>query len=758
MENNNNNKNSKNTSVFSQDDLSIDYNDIKDDAPFDINSIAPAVLDSLGEFIFVTDSYSKKIVYINKPLSDYLKIYKSFSDSCATCYSLLRGRKTSCENCTVNLNCVCGETLVHNSLKAGVRRFQVTCRKVKVNDHVYNIMICTPAITNKHLSEIIRENPDQADAIAQIVGINTANADSPNMQINALLRFFCSYFRGERAYYFFRNSKNPDPESSEKHDKYCCISYFSRVDDKDITELNYTGGYRFLDTAFSQKEKILIKTPKFPDDPQLEKWFKDEGLERVLIIPYVYDSAPRGAAIIFNPDPETTAKNQYVLGLAESAINSAALSLSRHDTAESEIYIDPLTKLRNRTALLEDINKLFTQKDIGVISLNINGLKVINETYGFKEGDSIIIRVGSLLKQLLPSSTSIYRSSGDEFMVIYPNVTEQEFKSVSDMLKAFMANERGFSAAVGGFWVHEGYQLQHAVNQADNSMMETKRMYYHTVPADSRYRYTKDLVLDIISPVKISKLISNNNFMVYYQPKVCIKGDHEAITSAEALIRLQFNGSIISPNEFIPPLEASHYTHLIDFFVLNTICRRMRERLDKGLKVIPVSCNFSRHSAVRPDFIESVKKIVKDYNIDPSSIIIEISERSQTFFKNELISSCVNLSKAGFKISIDDFGVAHANLWVLSDLPVSEIKFDKRLIDSLLNPDNKKIRVILSEMTRMCRELKIGTVAEGVEKPIQRDALKEIGIDEIQGYFYSKPIPQDDFYKLFDSGKVHSGV
>lgn len=745
MAENNNNSGSQPGKVFGQSDLDFEYGAHEDSESFDINSIAPALLDDLGEFIFITDSYSQKIVYINKPLAGYLKINHKF---CATCYSIFRGREIPCRTCKARQGTFDGEVLVHNSLKIGdAGPLQVTCRHIKANGRPYNIMICSPAAASAEISEAMKKNPDEIDAVARLIEILTTRSESPDMQITEYLKFFCTFFRGERGFYFTQLADH-ERRAAKGQDSFRCVSYFSRVDTRDITDLDVRKEDAILRLAFTLDSSQLVDSRLMPDDKMLAKWLEDNRIRHLLAIPFVNGSRTRGVALVTNPDLQVLDDHKRIRSIAESAIRSAALALLRNTRAESVADVDPLTKLRTRSAMLKDINDLFTLKDLGVMSLNINGLKVINETYGFKEGDSIIVRVASLLKQLLPSTNIIYRTSGDEFVAIYPDVKEKEFKSITDMLKAFMANERGF-------WVHDGFQLQHAINEAGNEMMKAKQRYYHTVPTDSRYRFTKDLVLDIISPVKISKLISNNNFMVYYQPKVRASGGPEEITSAEALIRLKFNGAIISPNEFIPPLEASHYTHLIDFFVLKTICRKMRERLDRGLKVIPVSCNFSRHSAVRPDFVESVKQLVDRYGIDSRMIIIEISERSQTFFKNELIAACNSLSKAGFKISIDDFGVAHANLWVLSDLPVDEVKFDKRLIDSLLNTSNEKIRVILKGMTTLCRQLKIQTVAEGVEEVIQRDALHEIGVDEIQGYFYSKPIPQEDFYALLDSGEVH---
>ncbi|MDD7021877.1 MAG: bifunctional diguanylate cyclase/phosphodiesterase [Aeromonadales bacterium] len=754
MADNNNNDPAQPGKVFSQSDLGFEYGAHENSESFDIKSIAPALLDDLSEFIFITDAYSQKIVYINKPLAGYLKIDRKF---CATCYSLFRGREIPCRTCKARQGACEGVTLVHNSLKtSNGDALQVTCRHFKANGRPYNMMICTRAAASEEISRAMRSNPDESDAIASLIEILTTRSDSPDMQIAGYLRFFCTFFRGERGFYYIPQH-DPDFRGDKDQENFRCTSYFSRVDRKDITELSDKCG-DFLRLCFTLDEAQTVGATTLSEDHLLSKWMVDHGIDHALVIPFSSGKRTRGVAIVTNPDLEVMDSHKRVLAIAEGAVNAAALSLLRSYRIESNADIDPLTKLRTRSAMLKDINDLFPLKDLGVMALNINGLKVINETYGFKEGDSIIVHVASLLKQLLPSTNIIYRTSGDEFIAVYPGVSERDFKSLADMLKAFMSNERGFSAAVGGCWVRDGFQLQHAINEAGNSMMKAKQLHYHTVPADSRYRFTKDLVLDIISPVKISKLISNNNFMVYYQPKVRASGGPAEITSAEALIRLKFNGAIISPNEFIPPLEASHYTHLIDFFVLKTICRRMRERMDKGLKVVPVSCNFSRHSAVRPDFVESVKQLVDRYGIDSSMIIIEISERSQTFFKNELIAACNNLSKAGFKISIDDFGVAHANLWVLSDLPVNEVKFDKRLIDSLLNTQNEKIRVILKIMTKMCRILKIQTVAEGVEEEMQKDALNDIGVDEIQGYYYSKPIPQDDFYNLLDSGKLPCGA
>lgn len=137
---------------------------------------------------------------------------------------------------------------------------------------------------------------------------------------------------------------------------------------------------------------------------------------------------------------------------------------------------------------------------------------------------------------------------------------------------------------------------------------------------------------------------------------------------------------------------------------------------------------------------------MKKYDIAPSYIPLEVSEHSSTDHHKELVEVTKKLSKEGFNISIDDFGTAHANIYTLADLTVSEIKFDKKLIDNLGKGDDEKLTTILGVLITMCKKLGIKTIAEGVEDVMQNEILKALGCDEIQGYYYSKPIVEDDYY------------
>ncbi len=167
------------------------------------------------------------------------------------------------------------------------------------------------------------------------------------------------------------------------------------------------------------------------------------------------------------------------------------------------------------------------------------------------------------------------------------------------------------------------------------------------------------------------------------------------------------------------------------------------------MKVLPVSCNFSRHTIIRTDFAATLKAILKKYDISCEYIPLEVSEHTNTERHKELVSVTNNLAEDGFNISIDDFGTAHANIYSLADLSANEVKFDKKLIDNLLQEDNTKIKTILSVLITMCKKLGIKTIAEGVEEKVQNEILKKLGCDEIQGYYYSKPVMEADYYCKF---------
>lgn len=701
---------------------------------FDISEISDILLDNIDQCIFITDSVSKNIVYLNKPMQEALGVDESFV---GTCYELLRGCSEPCKECKANKS-VTGEFYITSHVSSKLHgQYVIKSKTLELYNKSYtlNIVVEKNLDLNKELT--VKSN-NVNDQLAPFVNIFANNAQNPDVQIYKIIESLGIVADADMCALYEHYDFNDNVTSDDK---------------KNVANVPLTRSHIWI----SDKNLDLYQNFMIPDTivnkaltEQLQTTYADEQNNcSYYCIPLMFDEKYLGTIFLKNPSKEKLEDFSSALLTVIKLTSSAVSNRRMYAQLTHATNKDSLTGLRNRLSLLKDVNSLSLTDDIGIIFMNVNGLKQINTALGISEGDAILVKTASLLKQLLHNSEYIYRIGGDEFIGIKTCISEHEFSIVSDMLKAFMTNEKGFSVSVGSQWIHSGMSIMSALNKAEADMYSEKKNYYRSHSGENvaeRYRSENDKLLNIIEPARIQQLIDDGCFKVFYQPKFKIQGEKAEIGGAEALVRLFINGSVVPPDDFIPALEAAHYTHIIDYYVFECICKRMKERLDKGKNIVPISCNFSRHTIVRPEFKTKLKAIMDNYNIGYEMIPLEVSEHTNTNKHKELVEVTEKLSSEGFNISIDDFGTAHANIYTLADLSVSEVKFDKKLIDNIASEDNEKITTILSVLITMCKKLGIKTIAEGVEDKEQNDILKNLGCDEIQGYYYSKPIKDDEFY------------
>ena len=713
---------------------------------FDISEIADILLDNIQEYVFITDSISKNIVYLNKPLSDALGLTGAFV---GTCHSLIKGCNKQCAECNANHaidKSFYVTSLVETKLKD---QYTIKSRTINLYDCTYNINIAIQKNNELYQDRLTGKPVFNIDEIIEpYTRIYIQNIKNPDIQVYRYLECFgldtdasfCAlyeYKKDEQKHSFLDLEEEVTETNSKSQ-----ASNFRR------SQLWANPKFRMIATFEEISEQLLDKSitqmlPCIYDTDEKHKLFS---------LPLFNDDIFIGCIFLYNPNLDRLSKYQNSLQILGNLFSSALSHRKMHSELTMISNQDTLTNLKNRQSLLNDVNILSVNSDIGIIFLNVNGLKQINSNLGLKNGDTILLKTASLLKQLLHNSPYIYRIGGDEFLGIITNIKEHDFLMLSDMIKAFMSSDKGFSVSVGSYWTKFGINIQKAINNAETDMYAEKKKFYRNLGSaeikveDPRYRSQNDSLLNIIEPDRIKELVDNGAFKILYQPKYAIQGEQAQIAGAEALVRLVINGATVPPDDFIPALESAHYTHLIDYHVFDAICKKMREQLDQGKKILPVSCNFSRHTIVRPEFSSKLKQIMDHYHLSYDLIPLEVSEHTSTQRHQELVAVTKFLQAEGFKISIDDFGTAHANIYTLADLSVNEVKFDKKLIDNLGNKDNYKLTTILSVLITMCKKLGIQTTAEGVEQKIQNDILKELGCDEIQGYYYSKPISCDEYY------------
>ena len=236
------------------------------------------------------------------------------------------------------------------------------------------------------------------------------------------------------------------------------------------------------------------------------------------------------------------------------------------------------------------------------------------------------------------------------------------------------------------------------------------------------------------------------DFVAYYQPKVDIRSGE--IVGAEALVRFKNpaeNGAIKAPGFFVPYYEKTGKITELDFFVCEEVCKMLRRRLDEGKKVVTVSCNFSRMHFIRPGFAERFEHILEKYQISKELVEVEITE---TLVMEELQQNMVKqnldiMRERGIRLSIDDFGAGYSSLGVFEQIPASVVKLDRSF---LLNKEDYNRQVtIMRGIVNLATDLKAQVVCEGVETDEDVSLMHEIGAYIAQGYYYSRPIPEEEF-------------
>lgn len=371
---------------------------------------------------------------------------------------------------------------------------------------------------------------------------------------------------------------------------------------------------------------------------------------------------------------------------------------------------------------------------IGVGFLDLNGLKWINEHWGYDMGNKAI-RQNCRLLQKYVDSQYIYRISGDEFVLIWPNVGYVEFTGLMRELKAALDSERHI-ASLGYVWGREE-DVGIAVRMAERAMKTAKNKFY---AENSELKGQGPSYLDVLL-----QEYKNSKFVAYLQPLYSIR--HNRVYGAEVLVRkIDPNGNIHTPVEFIGIMEREHMISMVDFTMLQQAC----ELIQKWKPVWPdivLNVNFSRNTLMEPDFLERIDQILSKTGVDPAQLIFEITESSQNIQLESLYNQLDGVKQRGISLAIDDFGTEAACLEMLYLPQISVVKIDKRLIDKAEHSDREQF--VIRHLVDMCHDLNMCCVVEGIETGSQIELLKKLGCDRLQGYFIGKPMTAADFLEKF---------
>ncbi len=433
---------------------------------------------------------------------------------------------------------------------------------------------------------------------------------------------------------------------------------------------------------------------------------------------------------------------------ADFRLLQAVTRLMERDITKSEVQStidelndrDILTGFFNRTAYASKVDEIVATppKRLGVFLANVNGLKKVNNEYGYAKGDSLIKKAADVIKAHF--GITIYRVAGDEFVAFFPDIDKLDFEEKVLSLRDVLKQDDAFLFALGHAWGEGRYECGQLISQADTMMYINKQEYYHS----SHRKF------DEISDTTLSDLLSYLNdgeFMIYLQPQVRLKDG--SLYGAEALIRRfdKKNQKMVFPDQFISMYEQKSVIRHVDMFVVDAVCQLLQKWGEVG-KALPISVNLSRVTLLEYGIVNSIVEICDKYQVPHQLLVIEVTERVGLIENNVASGLITAFKNNGFNISLDDFGCAYSNIVTLAQIEVDEVKIDKSLVDDLTT--SKKNHILVKNVLSMCNELDgASTLAEGIEDEHQARLLYELGCHLGQGYYYSRPIPVDDFIKNY---------
>ena len=420
-----------------------------------------------------------------------------------------------------------------------------------------------------------------------------------------------------------------------------------------------------------------------------------------------------------------------------------------------KITYDLLTKLFDRNTFFSLAQEMIAQKEEGtyrMVFVNIDSFKMVNEQYGIESGDEVLKWVGESLQRLTDATSGICaRISSDNFAMLYEEelVCQSMIDDTYSMAVCPPAINKKIKLTVGRYIVKDK-------SLPVVSMFDRARIAAGQIKGD--YEVSFNFYDDSMRNLLIKKqsitdnmedAVANHEFVVWYQPQY--NHANRKIVGVEALVRWKREGQFVSPAEFIPLFEQNGFIYKLDKYVWETVCNDISKWIDEGNELIPVSVNISRKDILHDDFIDTLRNLLARYRIDYKYMRLEITESA---FAEEtgLITKKVNeLIRLGFVVEIDDFGSGYSSLNTLKDVPASVLKLDMRFFEQTSNV--QRAGLVIESTIRMAKWLGMSVIAEGVEEEAQADFLKSIGCHYIQGYYYAKPMPKEDFELLMKKSK-----
>lgn len=699
----------------------------------DINTLS--LLNEISELVYVSDPETYELLFVNQTGCQtlHLENYKH-----KKCYEVLQGKTSPCEFCTNDRLCDDNFYTWEFTNPSIGRHFLLKDKIIQWHGKTARMEIAFDITERELQKQELKNMLDVQTLITNCVRMLYA-VDDLDQTINAVLTQIGEFLVSDRAYVF----EIKDELMNNTHE-WTAPGISPQLEKLQQLDLSLISDW----LPFFEKNDCII----IDDVEQLQKTnpaayatLHAQEITSLIAAPIFLDNKLAGYIGIDNYDSEKIKNSSYLL-LSMSIFLSYAIRHRNHvDMLHRLSYHDLLTNTLNRNAFMDVLSQFRPGQyaSAGIIYIDINGMKEINDFYGHHQGDKILITTVAKVFNLFKPD-ELFRIGGDEFVIITYDLTETDFYEKFNLLRNIFCEKTNlpFSIATGSCWVKSPSDLNSLLQQADSAMYTDKKKFYYGKEKTSRYRHNLDDILNLANYSALQEALTAGQFCIYFQPKISL--DTEEFIGSEALIRyINQAGEIIAPNNFIPILEEARLIKMLDLYVFEEVCKQINIWKERKLRVKPVSINLSRSTLSYHFLADQLLALITKHNIDISLLELEVTETAEV--DNQLVFSQAleKLKEYGFSISIDDFGVRNASLSLFTTINFDILKLDRSLVKTLAQ--NQKARILIRSLAVICSDLGIKLIAEGVETLEQLDILKELRCNEVQGYLFSKPLPLNDF-------------